>query len=152
MDDETTGSTTSDSGTPAPPGKRRLRGGLRVSALLSRLNAPAPRREELEIEGAAELNRAIAPSMERLKAEVPHASSPEEAWRTIESELEEPVPDPDAEVPQHPVYSGDALVYYQLRRHYGSPSGAGSFRQGWRPGSGTASRPSLAGRVPEGRL
>lgn len=145
MDDETAGSTTTDTRAPAPPAKRRLRGGGRVSALLSRLNAPAPRREELEIEGAAELNRAIAPSMERLKAEVPHASSPEEAWRAIEGELEEPLADPDAEVPSHPVYSGDALVYYQLRRHYGSPSGAGSFRQGWRPGSGGGSLPPILG-------
>lgn len=107
---------------------------VRTSAIISMVTAPPPSREELEREAAAELSQAVAPSMELLKAAVPEASSAEEAWHAIESNLGRPVKDPEPDLPDHPVYSGDALVYHQLRRHYGRTSPAGSFRQGWSPG------------------
>jgi hypothetical protein len=116
--------------------KRRERSTVKSSAIISMLTESPPSREDAEREAAAEFNQALAPSMDLLRAAVPDASSPEEAWRTIESKLDQPLQDPDAKLPTHPVWQGDALVYQQLRRHYGRTSPAGSFRQGWSPGSG----------------
>ena len=106
---------------------------VRASALISLLSAPSTNREEAEREAAAEFDQAAAPSMELLKAAVPEASSPEEAWRAIESRLGPSLEDPMPDLPDHPQYSGDTLVYHQLRRHYGRTSPAGSFRQAWSP-------------------
>lgn len=119
-----------------PEPKRRERSTVKSSAIISLLTESTPSREEAEREAAAEFNQALAPSMDLLRAAVPDASSPEEAWRTIESKLGQPLNDPDAQIPRHPVWSDDALVYQQLKRHYGRTSPAGSFRQGWSPGSG----------------
>lgn len=94
-----------------------------------------PSRQELEQDAAAELTAAIAPSLEMLRDAAPNAASPEDAYRQIESKLDPGPPrDMDAELPQHPIYSGDALVYQQLRRHYGSPHAGGSFWRSWFPG------------------
>jgi hypothetical protein len=92
-----------------------------------------PSREEMEREAAAELEAAVAPSWNRLMAEVPDAGSPVEAEQKIQSRLGPTVPDSDAGLPRHPLYSGDTLVYYQLRRHYGSPNPGGSFWRSWFP-------------------
>jgi hypothetical protein len=107
------------------------------------LSGPTKSREELEREAAAEFGQAVSPSMEMLRAAVPDANSPEEAWKAIESKLGPAMKDPDAQLPDHPIYSGDALVYQQLRRHYGRPHIGGSFRRGWSPGSGGGMPPIL---------
>ena len=107
---------------------------VRTPAFLSLLTAPAASREEAEREAALEFDQAAARSMELLKAAVPEASTPEEALRAIESRLGPPATDPMPELPAHPQYQGDTLVYHQLRRHYGRTSPAGSFRRGWHPG------------------
>ena len=114
--------------------KRRETSTLRTSAFISLLTAPPPDREEAEREAAAEFDQAAARSMELLKAAVPDASSPQEAWQTIESRLGPAVDDPMPDLPDHPQYPGDTLVFHQLRRHYGRMSPAGSFRRGWNPG------------------
>lgn len=114
--------------------KRQGAGTLRMPAIISLLTTTPTSREEAEREAAMEFDQAVAPSMERLRAAVPDASSAEEAWRAIESRLGPPSTDPDPELPSHPVYTGDTLVYHQLRRHYGRPAPAGSFRLGWSPG------------------
>ena len=118
---------------------------VRTSALISMVTESTPSREELEREAAIEFNQALAPSMDLLRAAVPDASSPEEAWRAIESKLGTPLSDPEPELPIHPVYQGDALVYQQLRRHYGRTSPAGSFRRGWSPNEGGSMPPILGG-------
>lgn len=100
------------------------------------LSGAGPRRDELDRMAAAELGEAIAPSLDLLQMSVPGASSPDEAAREIEGQLGPPVRDPDADIPTHPRYKGDALVYYQLRRHYGRPNPGGSFQRSWYPGGG----------------
>ena len=92
-----------------------------------------PSRAEMEQEAAAELQAALAQSYNLLKAEVPDAGSPDEAQRKIESQLGRAIPDVDAGIPTHPIYTGDALVYQQLRRHYGREHAGGSFRRSWYP-------------------
>ena len=116
--------------------RKKRQSTVRASAIISMVNQTSPSREEMEREAAIEFNEAVAPSLNLLQAAVPEASSPEEAWRVIESKLGQPVKDPEPELPTHPVYSGDALVYKQLQRHYGKTSPAGSFRRGWNPGEG----------------
>jgi hypothetical protein len=122
----------------APEGDRpRSRKTVRVSSLVSLLSGPPqPDREQLEREAAAEFYAAVSPSLERLQQAVPGASSPEEAYRAIESRLGPAPKDPDAELPRHPVYQGDALVYQQLRRHYGEQRLTTSFPRGWSPDQG----------------
>ncbi len=115
---------------------------VRTSAIVSLLKSRPPDREQLEREAAAELYQAVSPALELLQATVPEASSPEEAQRALESKLGPVRPDPDAQLPSHAVYKGDALVYQQLRRHYGQPAQGGSFRRGWSPGEGL---PSMLG-------
>lgn len=100
------------------------------------LTATPSSREEAEREAAMEFDRATARSMQLLTEAVPEASSPEEAWRALERGVGPPAAEPAPELPSHPQYSGDTLVYHQLRRHYGQPSAAGSFGWGWRPGDG----------------
>lgn len=114
--------------------KRQEASTVRTPAFISMLTAPPPSRQEAEREAAMEFEQAAAPAMELLRAAVPDASSAEEAYRAIESRLGPPVKDPTPELPDHPQYSGDTLVYHQLRRHYGRTSPSGSFRQGWSPG------------------
>jgi hypothetical protein len=94
-----------------------------------------PSRQQLEQEAASEFWAAVTPAYDLLKSEVPDAASPEDAQRKIEGELGRvgSVNDKDAGIPRHPIYTGDALVYYQLRRHYGSPNAGGSFRRSWYP-------------------
>ena len=118
---------------------------VKTKALISLLTENPVSREEAEREAAMEFNQSIAPSMDLLKAAVPDASSPEEAWRAIEGRLGQPIRDPDAALPDHPVYQGDALVYQQLRRHYGRTSPGGSFRRGWDPGDRGGLPPILGG-------
>jgi hypothetical protein len=107
---------------------------VRAPAIVSLLTSRPPAREELEREAAAEFYQAVSPALELLHAAVPDASSPEEASRAIESKLGPAPQDRDAQLPRHPLYSGDTLVYQQLRRHYGEASSGGSFRRGWEPG------------------
>lgn len=95
--------------------------------------APGPSREQMEREAADELMAALTPSYQLLRNEVPDAASPDDAQRKIEGQLDRLVPDNDHELPNHPIYQGDALVYYQLRRHYGSPHPGGTFRRSWFP-------------------
>ncbi len=116
---------------------------VRTPALMSMLTGPTPSREELERQAAMEFSQVVSPSMEMLKAAVPEANSPEEAWRAIESKLGPAPKDPEAELPEHPIWQGDALVYQQLRRHYGRPHIGGSFRRGWSPGGGGGMPPIL---------
>ncbi|MDQ4096506.1 MAG: hypothetical protein M3144_01365 [Actinomycetota bacterium] len=97
------------------------------------LSDDTPSREAMEREAADELFAALRPSYERLRAEVPDATGPEDAQQRIASRLGPAVPDVDAGIPSHPIYSGDALVYYQLRRHYGQVAREGSFRRSWFP-------------------
>jgi hypothetical protein len=99
------------------------------------LSNEGPSRQQLEQEAASEFWAAVTPAYDLLKAEVPDAPSPEDAQRKIEGELGRvgTVSDKDAGIPRHPIYTGDALVYYQLRRHYGSPNAGGSFRRSWFP-------------------
>jgi hypothetical protein len=97
------------------------------------LNAPTRSRQEIEAEAAAELHAALAPSFQLLRQEVPDAANPDDAQQKISSRLGKAPKDPDAELPKHPVYSGDALVYYQLRRHYGSPHPGGTYHRTWYP-------------------
>lgn len=78
-------------------------------------------REQLMQAGAEDLMAALSGSYTLLHAEVPDSSSPDDAQRKIEAQLAKYDPDNDAEIPAHPIYEGDALVYYQLRRHYGLP-------------------------------
>ncbi len=125
--------------------RKKGRSTVRASAIISMVNQAPPSREEIEQEAAMEFNQAVAPSLNLLQAAVPEASSPDEAWRVIESKLGQPVQDPDPEIPTHPVYSGDALVYQRLRRHYGRTSPAGSFRRGWNPSEGGGLPPILGG-------
>ena len=117
---------------------------VKTSAIVSMVTAPEPSREELARQAAIEFGQAVAPSMDLLKAAVPEASSPEEAWRIIEGRLGKPIKDPDAQLPDHPIYSGDTLVYHQLRRHYGRPHDGGSFQRGWQPG-GSGGMPPILG-------
>jgi hypothetical protein len=115
--------------------ERKRQSTVKTSAIISMITqTPSTNREEAEREAAEAVDQALAPSMDLLRAAVPDSSSPEEAWRTIESKLGREVRDPDPQLPNHPVYSGDALVYKQLQRHYGRTSPAGSFRQGWSRG------------------
>lgn len=116
---------------------------VRTSAFVSMLTGPTPSREQLEREAAMEFGQVVSPSMEMLKAAVPEANSPEEAWKAIESRLGPAPRDPEAELPDHPIYDGDALVYQQLRRHYGRPHIGSSFRRGWTPGGGGGMPPIL---------
>jgi hypothetical protein len=92
-----------------------------------------PSREEMEREAAAELDAALAPSWNLLRREVPDASSPADAEQRIEARLGPAPPDVDAGIPSHPIYTGDALVYKQLRRHYGAENQGGSFWRSWFP-------------------
>ena len=76
-------------------------------------------REQLMQAGAEDLMQALAGSYSLLHAEVPDSASPDDAQRKIEQQLGKYDADIDAELPGHPIYQGDTLVYYQLRRHYG---------------------------------
>ena len=76
-------------------------------------------REQLMQEGAEDLMAALGNSYSLLHAEVPDSSSPDDAQRKIEAQLGNYERDPDNELPGHPIYEGDSLVYHQLRRHYG---------------------------------
>ncbi len=76
-------------------------------------------REQLMQAGAEDLMQALTGSYQLLHAEVPDSSSPDDAMRKIEAQLGRFATDNDADVPDHPIYQGDALVYHQLRRHYG---------------------------------
>ncbi len=76
-------------------------------------------REQLMQAGAEDLMAALAGSYNLLHAEVPDSSSPDDAQRKIEQQLGNYDRDVDAELPDHPIYQGDTLVYHQLRRHYG---------------------------------
>lgn len=109
---------------------QRQRGG---SGLLSMSDA-LPNRQQMEQEAAAELTAAMAPSLDLLRRDVPNAASPDDAYRAIESKLGPAPRDHDAELPRHPIYKGDALVYSQLKRHYGDTSPLGSFWRSWNPG------------------
>lgn len=93
-----------------------------------------PSREELAQLAAAELFAALAPSYDLLHAEVPEAASPEDAQHRIASQLGPAPSDMDAAIPDHPIWKGDALVYQQLKRHYGKPHQGSSFARGWSPG------------------
>ena len=93
-----------------------------------------PSRQELEQMAAAELFAALAPSYDLLHSEVPDAASPEDAQRRIESQLGPAPHDMDAAIPDHPIWKGDALVYQQLKRHYGKPHQGSSFARSWFPG------------------
>ena len=115
------------------------------SSLLAAVVEPGPSREELERQAAAELEAALAPSYDLLLGTVPGASSPEEAQRAIENQLGPAVPDRDPGIPDHSRWPGDALVYQQLRRHYGNPHPGGSFQRSWHPGEGTGGPPMLGG-------
>lgn len=112
------------------PKPQRQRGG---SGLLSMSDA-LPNRQQMEQEAAAELTAAMAPSLDLLRRDVPNAASPDDAYRAIESKLGPAPKDIDAELPRHPIYKGDALVYTQLKRHYGDTSAVGSFWRSWQPG------------------
>lgn len=112
------------------PKAQRERG---TNSLLS-LSDDLPNRQQMEQEAAAELTAAIAPSLDLLRRDVPDAASPDDAYRAIESKLGPAPQDGDAELPRHPIYSGDALVYRQLQRHYGRPHAGGSFWRSWKPG------------------
>ena len=116
---------------PKPPKAQRERGGS--GSLLSMSDA-LPNRQQMEQEAAAELTAAIAPSLDLLRRDVPDAASPDDAYRAIESKLGPAPRDGDAALPDHPIYKGDALVYTQLKRHYGTPNAVGSFWRSWRPG------------------
>lgn len=116
------------------PSRSRASGGTTAGIPLFALDEKGPNRQQLEQEAAAELTAAIAPSLEILRSVTPDAASPEDAYRKIESRLDQPVQDRDAGIPDHPIYSGDALVYYQLRRHYGSPNPGGTYHRTWYPG------------------
>ena len=109
---------------------------LRGTGGLLDLSDRMPSREEMEREAAAELEAAVAPSWNLLRREVPDATSPADAERKIEAKLGPAPPDVDAGIPSHPIYSGDALVYKQLRRHYGAENPGGSFWRSWHPLSG----------------
>ena len=118
---------------PKPP---KARGGAKASGgIMAEVLYEGPSRAEMEQEAAAELQAALAVSYNKLRAEVPDAGSPDDAQRRLESELarERAVPDIDAGIPSHPIYSGDTLVYQQLRRHYGREHAGGSFRRSWYP-------------------
>jgi hypothetical protein len=119
--------------------------GAGASALLAAVVDEGPSREQLEREAAAELQAALAPSYDLLLGSVPGASSPEEAQRAIEAKLGPPVPDRDPGIPEHVQWTGDALVYQQLRRHYGDPDPGGSFRRSWFPGGDSGVPPMLGG-------
>lgn len=112
---------------PKPPKAQRQRGG---SGLLSMSDA-LPNRSQMEQEAAAELTAAIAPSLDLLRRDVPDAASPDDAYRAIESKLGPAPRDADPALPAHPIYKGDALVYTQLKRHYGTPNAVGSFWRSW---------------------
>lgn len=98
------------------PKMRAQRGG---SSDLFALNPHIPTRDELEREAAAELNAALTPSYDLLHKEMPDAASPDDAQQRIAGTLGRIIVDNDAALPRHPVYSGDTLVYTQLKRHYG---------------------------------
>ncbi|MEW6154765.1 MAG: hypothetical protein AB1673_12345 [Actinomycetota bacterium] len=100
------------------------------------LSEDGPSRQELEQMAAAELFAALAPSYDLLHAEVPDAASPDDAVRKIESKLGPAPSDTDADLPSHPIWQGDALVYQQLKRHYGRPHQGSSFKRSWYPLSG----------------
>jgi hypothetical protein len=117
----------------AKPAKAERRRSAPAGASLFSLSDAMPSREEMEREAAAELFAALGPSYERLRAEVPDATGPDDAQQKIASKLGPAVPDVDAGIPSHPIYRGDALVYYQLRRHYGQVAREGSFRRSWFP-------------------
>lgn len=76
-------------------------------------------RDQLMQEGAEELMAALGNSYGLLHAEVPDSSSPDDAQRKIQGQLGQYQNDPDSLIPNHPIYDGDTLVYFQLRRHYG---------------------------------
>lgn len=123
---------------PKPPKARRApRPSRSDSQNLFDLSSSGPSKAELDQQAAAELGAAISVSFDLLQMSVPGATSPEDAARKLESELGPPVRDRDEGIPDHPVYSGDALVYYQLRRHYGRPHAGGSFQRSWYPGGGS---------------
>ena len=94
-----------------------------------------PSKQELEQMAAAELFAALAPSYDLLHVHVPDAASPEDAMRKIESQLGPAPRDLDPDIPDHPIWQGDALVYSQLKRHYGKPHQGSSFARGWHPGA-----------------
>lgn len=113
--------------------KMKAAKGTTAGTSLFALNDDLPNRQQLEQEAAAELTAAIAPSLQILRTVTPDAASPEDAYRKIEGQLDPPVPDRDAGIPDHPIYDGDTLVYYQLRRHYGSPHPGGTYHRTWYP-------------------
>lgn len=117
----------------APKPRKAQRERKSGSSLLSMSDA-LPSRQQMEQEAAAELTAAIAPSLDLLRRDVPDASSPDDAYRAIESKLGPAPQDADAGVPSHPIWKGDALVYTQLKRHYGTPNAVGSFWRSWQPG------------------
>jgi len=103
------------------------------------LEDSAPSRQEMEQVAAAELFQALAPSYDLLHEAVPDAASPEDAQRRIESQLGAHPNDIDSAIPGHPIWKGDALVYQQLKRHYGRPHKGSSFARSWYP-TGSAPR------------
>lgn len=102
---------------PKVPSASRSRSSGDISLL--DLGAETRSREQLMQEGAEELMAALQGSYGLLHAEVPDSMSPDDAQRKIASQLDRYDSDNDADVPNHPIYQGDTLVYYQLRRHYG---------------------------------
>jgi hypothetical protein len=132
---------------PPKPPKLRRPGGDGPGSLFD-LTSTGPSKDELDRMAAAELGAAISGSLDLLQMSVPGATSPEEAGRALESKLGPPVRDRDAGIPDHPVYSGDALVYYQFRRHYGRPNSGGSFQRTWYPGGGLGGGGAAGGLPP----
>lgn len=88
-----------------------------------------PSREAAEAEAARELQMAANPSMSLLVSTVPGSGSPDDAYRKIESSLGSMVPDPDGEVPRHPLWSDDTVVFYHLRRHFGGNAATESMQR-----------------------
>lgn len=94
-------------------------------------------KNERERQAAAEFEAAIRPAKELLMASVPDASSPEEAARRLQESQPELLPDPEPSYPRDWYYKGDAVAYYQVRKHIGKPR-ARVKRQAWTPPPGLA--------------
>ena len=126
---------------PKPPKAERAPRGRSMAPVETETNwslnmADGPSRQEMEQIAAAELFQALAPSYDLLHAEVPDAASPEDAQHRIAAQLGPHPRDMDAAIPDHRTWKGDALVYTQLKRHYGKPHQGSSFARGWFPGQG----------------
>ena len=70
-------------------------------------------------------------------ASVPDAGSPEEAARRLQEQQPELVPDPEPGYPRDWHYAGDAVAYYQVRKHIGKPRSRAK-RGSWTPPPGLA--------------